>query len=138
MWALPVSSRVLQLAEHRAQRRRAGILAPVTFGKREVFLEHVLHLVDVLLHRADLGRLLDEGEFETEEDFSGNLADTWLAEFYWQVIVESAPDTIISLTTGKKILVKESDEEVIRRAACFRPSLPLRARMSPLETNDVS
>lgn len=34
--------------------------------------------------------------------------------------VESAPDTIISLTTGKKILVKESDEEVIRRAASFR------------------
>ena len=33
--------------------------------------------------------------------------------------VESAPDTIVSLTTGKKILVKETDEEVIRRAAAF-------------------
>ncbi|MEW5874063.1 MAG: flagellar FlbD family protein [Candidatus Zixiibacteriota bacterium] len=34
--------------------------------------------------------------------------------------VESAPDTIISLTTGKKILVRESDEQVIQRAAAFR------------------
>jgi len=33
--------------------------------------------------------------------------------------VESAPDTIVSLTTGKKILVKETDEEVIRLAAAF-------------------
>jgi flagellar protein FlbD len=33
--------------------------------------------------------------------------------------VESTPDTIVSLTTGKKILVKESDEEVIRRTAAF-------------------
>ncbi len=33
--------------------------------------------------------------------------------------VESAPDTIVSLTTGKKILVKETDEEVIRLTAAF-------------------
>jgi len=29
--------------------------------------------------------------------------------------IESTPDTIISLTTGKKIIVKESAEEVIQR-----------------------
>jgi flagellar protein FlbD len=34
--------------------------------------------------------------------------------------VESTPDTIVSLTTGKKILVRESDEDVIRKAAAFR------------------
>lgn len=34
--------------------------------------------------------------------------------------VESAPDTIVSLTTGKKILVKETDEDVIRLTAAFR------------------
>ncbi len=34
--------------------------------------------------------------------------------------VESTPDTIVSLTTGKKILVKETDEEVIRLTAAFR------------------
>ena len=33
--------------------------------------------------------------------------------------VESTPDTIVSLTTGKKILVKESDEDVIRLTAAF-------------------
>jgi len=34
--------------------------------------------------------------------------------------VESTPDTIISLTTGKKILVRESDEDVIRLTAAYR------------------
>lgn len=34
--------------------------------------------------------------------------------------IESAPDTIISLTTGKKILVRETDDQVIQRAAAFR------------------
>jgi len=34
--------------------------------------------------------------------------------------VESTPDRIVSLTTGKKILVKETDEEVIRLTAAFR------------------
>ena len=29
--------------------------------------------------------------------------------------IESTPDTIISLTTGKKIIVKESAEEVIQK-----------------------
>ncbi|UCD62807.1 MAG: flagellar FlbD family protein [Candidatus Zixiibacteriota bacterium] len=34
--------------------------------------------------------------------------------------VEATPDTIISLTTGKKIVVKESTEEIIERVAQFR------------------
>lgn len=34
--------------------------------------------------------------------------------------VEAIPDTIISLTTGKKIMVKESIDEVISRVARFR------------------
>ncbi|MEW5701268.1 MAG: flagellar FlbD family protein [Candidatus Zixiibacteriota bacterium] len=34
--------------------------------------------------------------------------------------IESTPDTIVSLTTGKKILVRETDDEVILRAAAFR------------------
>ena len=36
--------------------------------------------------------------------------------------VESTPDTLVSLTTGKKLLVQESDEEIIRRAAAYRRS----------------
>ena len=34
--------------------------------------------------------------------------------------VEAIPDTMITLTTGKKIMVKESPDELIRRVAEFR------------------
>ena len=34
--------------------------------------------------------------------------------------VEAAPDTIISLITGKKIVVKDSIDEVIEKVATFR------------------
>ena len=34
--------------------------------------------------------------------------------------VEAIPDTIISLTTGKKIMVKESTDEIIARVAAFK------------------
>lgn len=34
--------------------------------------------------------------------------------------VESIPDTIISLTDGKKIMVKETPDEIIKRVADFR------------------
>jgi flagellar protein FlbD len=47
--------------------------------------------------------------------------------------VEEIPDTIISLTNGKKIMVKETVEEIIEKVAQFR-------RMSswhPAETERV-
>jgi flagellar protein FlbD len=34
--------------------------------------------------------------------------------------VESSPDTIISLTDGKKIMVKESPDQIIRKVADFK------------------
>jgi flagellar protein FlbD len=34
--------------------------------------------------------------------------------------VEKTPDTIISLTTGKKVMVKESVEDVINRVVAYR------------------
>jgi flagellar protein FlbD len=34
--------------------------------------------------------------------------------------VEAIPDTMLSLTTGKKIMVKESIDEIIRRVAEFK------------------
>ena len=40
--------------------------------------------------------------------------------------VEAIPDTIISLTTGKKIMVKESIDEVIERVARFKRSAAVR------------
>ena len=34
--------------------------------------------------------------------------------------VEANPDTIISLTTGKKVIVKESIDEIVERVAAFK------------------
>ena len=34
--------------------------------------------------------------------------------------LESTPETIVSMTTGRKIIVKETVEEVVRRAMEFR------------------
>lgn len=34
--------------------------------------------------------------------------------------IEATPDTIITLTTGKKILVKESVDEVLKRVIKYR------------------
>jgi flagellar protein FlbD len=34
--------------------------------------------------------------------------------------IETTPDTIISLTDGKKIMVRENPDEIIRRVAAFR------------------
>lgn len=34
--------------------------------------------------------------------------------------VESSPDTILSLTTGKKIMVLESIDQIIERVAAFK------------------
>ena len=34
--------------------------------------------------------------------------------------VEANPDTIISLISGKKIMVKESPQEIIKRTAAYR------------------
>ncbi len=33
--------------------------------------------------------------------------------------IESTPDTLVTLTTGERILVKESSDEVIRRAVQY-------------------
>ena len=46
--------------------------------------------------------------------------------------VESTPETIISLTSGRKVVVKETVDEVVRRVIEFRQrTLPaIRARAS--------
>ncbi len=45
--------------------------------------------------------------------------------------IETTPDTIISLTDGKKIMVKESADEIINRVAAFR-----RMAAPPFEIKD--
>lgn len=37
--------------------------------------------------------------------------------------VEETPDTVISLTTGKKIIVKESRQEVTQRVVSYKKSI---------------
>ncbi|HHV35325.1 MAG TPA: flagellar FlbD family protein [Syntrophomonadaceae bacterium] len=37
--------------------------------------------------------------------------------------VESTPDTVVTLTTGKRFIVKESPSEVLRRIVEFRRSI---------------
>ena len=37
--------------------------------------------------------------------------------------IEATPDTVISMTTGQKIMVLESTEEVIARVRLFRQSI---------------
>jgi flagellar protein FlbD len=41
--------------------------------------------------------------------------------------IESAPDTIISLTNGQKLMVLESADEVIKRVIAFRRQIFLPA-----------
>jgi flagellar protein FlbD len=38
-------------------------------------------------------------------------------------LIEQAPDTVITLVTGEKLVVRESTEEVIRRVIGFRREL---------------
>ena len=42
--------------------------------------------------------------------------------------VESTPDTILSLTTGKKIMVRESIDEIIERVAAFKHMAGIRVQ----------
>lgn len=39
--------------------------------------------------------------------------------------IESNPDTVITLTTGKKIVIKEKPEEIVERIIQFRKEINL-------------
>jgi flagellar protein FlbD len=41
----------------------------------------------------------------------------------WIKTVESTPDTVITLTTGEKFMVKESVEEIVRRTTEYQKRL---------------
>jgi flagellar protein FlbD len=46
--------------------------------------------------------------------------------------VEEIPDTIISLTTGKKIMVKENAEQIIDRVIAYRQRAGASVSQAPL------
>ncbi len=37
--------------------------------------------------------------------------------------VEATPDTVISLTTGRRLLVKEEPDEIVRRVMIYRQAI---------------
>ena len=37
--------------------------------------------------------------------------------------IETTPDTVISLTTGEKLMVRESSDEIVRRVIGFRRAI---------------
>lgn len=45
--------------------------------------------------------------------------------------LETTPDTVISMTTGQKFMVRESAEEVIRRVVAFRREICADLPMCP-------
>ena len=49
--------------------------------------------------------------------------------------VESSPDTIVSLTTGKKIMVKESIDDIIERVAAFKRMCGIRVQHTDTAAN---
>ena len=49
--------------------------------------------------------------------------------------LESTPDTVISLTTGQKMVVRESVEEVVRRVIEFRRLIQTGFPVRPAESS---
>ena len=49
--------------------------------------------------------------------------------------VEEIPDTIVSLTTGKKIMVKEDSDQIIDKVAAYRRSSAMLSNMPEVETS---
>ncbi len=47
--------------------------------------------------------------------------------------METTPDTVITLTTGQKIMVLETAEEVVRRVVQFRQSILQGIRACPVQ-----
>ena len=50
--------------------------------------------------------------------------------------IESTPDTVISLTTGQKVIVLESADEVVRRVIDFRRTVAVPMRVADAVMRD--
>ena len=51
--------------------------------------------------------------------------------------IEAIPDTIISLTTGKKIMVKETTGDIINRVAEFKSKIGIRMNVSDTDEKNL-
>ena len=61
----------LELVEERAHVGRRRLLTRIPAREGEIGLQHAAHLVDVLLHRVDLGTVADQRELELEAGENG-------------------------------------------------------------------
>ncbi len=52
--------------------------------------------------------------------------------------VEQAPDTVITLVTGEKLVVRESLREVVRRVVAFRRALLTDLYRRPRESSELN
>lgn len=43
-------------------------------------------------------------------------------------MIERTPDTVITLTTGKKVIIQETVDEVVRRVVQYKRDIGLRVR----------
>ena len=48
--------------------------------------------------------------------------------------IETTPDTVITLTTGQKLIVLESAEEIIERVVRYRRSISVMPQVRPADT----
>lgn len=62
----------------------------------------------------------------TRLDDSGLIVNSDMIEF-----IESTPDTILTLTDSKKVIVKEDPEEIVRRIIAFRQRVMTPAGETP-------
>jgi flagellar protein FlbD len=69
----------------------------------------------------------------TKLDNASLVINSELIEF-----IESLPETIICLTTGKKIMVKESVDEVMERIINFRRQINLPPIVNELKEGDIN
>lgn len=53
-------------------------------------------------------------------------------------MVEQAPDTVITLVTGEKLVVRENTHEVVRRVIEFRRQLLMNLHVGPVAQMNVA
>src|SRR3984893_16356073 len=100
LWPLRSAS-VLSSSRKRAHVGRRRLLARIPAREGEIGLQHAAHLVDVLLHRVDLGTVADERELELEagEDGAQVVRDS---RQHGGALLQRALDAALHLDEGER------------------------------------
>ncbi len=92
-----------QFAEEFGHVGRRGLLAGVTARERQIGFEHAAHLVDVLLHRLDLGTVAQERQLELEAGEDGAQVVRDACE-HGRALLDGALDARLHLDEGLRRL----------------------------------